>query len=64
MYQITQGGPVLLRPAMHSFGRPGRHAADTLIDGLTGQNRRVITHDPPASGRSDQTGQAEHGPDA
>jgi hypothetical protein len=52
VYRIGQGEPVLLMPAPHRFERPGLRAADVLIEGLAGQDRQVITFDPPGSGRS------------
>jgi pimeloyl-ACP methyl ester carboxylesterase len=39
-------------PGPHRYQRPGLRSADALIDGLVGLGRRVITFDPPGSGRS------------
>jgi pimeloyl-ACP methyl ester carboxylesterase len=52
IYRIGRGEPVLVMPGPHRFERPGLRAADALIEGLAGQDRQVITFDPPGSGRS------------
>jgi pimeloyl-ACP methyl ester carboxylesterase len=52
VYRIGQGEPIFLMPGPHRFARPGLPMTDTLIDGLTGLDREVITFDPPGSGRS------------
>jgi pimeloyl-ACP methyl ester carboxylesterase len=52
VYVVGDGEPVLLMPGPHRFQRPGLRSADALIDGLARLGRRVITFDPPGSGRS------------
>jgi len=57
VYLIGEGEPVLLMPGPHRFQRPGLASADTLIDGLVGLGRSVVTFDPPSSGRSTRSAQ-------
>jgi proline iminopeptidase len=52
VYRAGDGPPVLFMPGPHRFERPGLPNADALIAGLRALNRRVITFDPPGSGRS------------
>ena len=53
VYVLGSGGePVLLMPGPHRFQRPGLRSADTLISGLVGLGRVVVTFDPPGSGHS------------
>lgn len=57
IYSFGDGEPVLLMPGPHRYQQPGYRAADALIEGLTGLGRRVITFDPPGSGRSSRPSQ-------
>ena len=52
IYAVGQGRPVFLMPGPHRFARPGLAATDALISGLVALGRRVVTYDPPGSGRS------------
>lgn len=52
VYLIGSGEPILLMPGLHRFEQSGDPMADALIDGLRVLGRRVITFDPPGSGRS------------
>ena len=52
VYAFGSGEPVLFMPGPHRLESPGDFMADALITGLVAQHRRVITFDPPRSGRS------------
>ena len=52
VYSVGQGAPILFMPGPHRFEQPGDRMADALIAGLVALGRRVVTFDPPASGRS------------
>jgi proline iminopeptidase len=52
IYEFGDGEPIFFMPGPHRFERPGLPAADALVDEFTRQRRRVITFDPPGSGRS------------
>ncbi len=52
VYAFGQGEPVLFMPGPHRLEKPGDRMADALVQGLVTLNRRVVTYDPPGSGRS------------
>jgi pimeloyl-ACP methyl ester carboxylesterase len=52
VYAFGSGEPIFFMPGPHRFQKPGDRSADALIDGLARLGRRVITFDPPESGRS------------
>lgn len=52
VYEFGSGEPILLMPGPHRLESPGDLMADALITGLVALRRRVITFDPPRSGRS------------
>jgi pimeloyl-ACP methyl ester carboxylesterase len=52
VYRFGDGPPVLFMPGPHRYQRPGTASGDALIQGLVGLGRRVVTFDPPGSGRS------------
>ncbi len=52
VYSFGSGEPILLMPEPHRLESSGDLMADALITGLVALRRRVITFDPPASGRS------------
>lgn len=52
VYAFGSGEPILLMPGPPHLEAPGDLMTDALITGLVAQRRRVITFDPPKSGRS------------
>jgi proline iminopeptidase len=52
IYALGSGQPVFFVPGPHRFQRVGTRTGDALIDGLIALGRRVVTYDPPGSGRS------------
>lgn len=52
VYRFGEGEPVFFMPGPHRLQKPGDRSADALIEGLVALGRRVITYDPPGSGRS------------
>jgi pimeloyl-ACP methyl ester carboxylesterase len=52
VYARGAGPPLLLMPYPHALSVVGDRTVDRLLDGLAGLGRRVVTFDPPGSGRS------------